>query len=119
MNLAPLALVPGIRSHSGLPGIIKYPCRQTGIVASLCGRILCRTASRFAGSLLVIGAFLFQGRGQINQNRVVVSALLVPLSGILVVCVQVYHIGYVGQAGRWTQQGSGCFGHGPETGTPQ
>ena len=93
MNLAPLALVPSIRSHSGLPGIIKYTCRQTGIVASLCGRSLCRTASRFAGSLLVIGAFLFQGRVQNNQNLVVSSALLVPLSGILVVRVKVYHIG--------------------------
>ena len=42
--------------------------------------------------LLVIGAFLFQVRGQSNQNLVVFGDLLVPLAGRLLVCVQVYHI---------------------------
>ena len=36
---------------------------------------------------------MFHGRGQRNQNLVVISPLLVPLAGKLVVCVKVYHIG--------------------------
>ena len=42
--------------------------------------------------LLVIGTFLFQVRGQSNQNLVVVSTLPVSLAGRLVFRVQVYHV---------------------------
>ena len=93
VKLASLVLGPGVRARSGLTNILKFSCRCTGRVASLCGRILGCTASGVVGDILVIGTFLFQGRGQSDQNLVVVGTLLLSLADILVVCVQVYHIG--------------------------
>ena len=85
MNLAPLILLPGVRSHSGLPDILKFPCRRTGRVDSPYGRSLGCTASGVSGAIIFLGAFLFQVRGQSDQNLVVVGALLVPLVGRLLV----------------------------------
>ena len=85
MKLAPLVLGPGIRECSGLPNILKFPCRRTDRVVRLCGRSHGRTGSRVSGSLLVFGTFMFEGRGQSNQNRVVVGTLLLPIAGRLVV----------------------------------
>ena len=70
-----------------------YLAPVSGHVARLCGGSTCCTDSRVARALLVLGTFLFQGRGQSNQFFVVVGALLVPLAGRLLVRVQVYHIG--------------------------
>ena len=92
VKLAPQVLGPGVRARSGIPKIIKFPCRQTGRVVSICGRSLGCTASGVAGDLLVLGTFLFQDRGQSDQNLVVVGDLLVPLAGRLLVCLEVYHI---------------------------
>ena len=92
MNLAPFVLGPGIRARSGIPKILKSPCRRTGRVSSLCCRSIGHTAVRFAGALLVLGTFLFQGRGQSNHNLVVVGSLFVALASRLVVCVESYHI---------------------------
>ena len=88
----PLVIGPGVRTRSGLPKILKVPFRQTGKFSSLYVSSLGCTSSGVAGALLVLGTFLFQGHGQSDQNLVVVGALLVPLAGILVVCVHVYHI---------------------------
>ena len=93
MKLSPLVLGPGIRARSGIPDILKFTCRWAVRVARLCGRSLGRTDSRVSGPLIVIVKFLFQGRGQSNQNLVVVSTLLVPLAHRLIVRVKVYHIG--------------------------
>ena len=68
--------------HTGGP--LELPVSVTGILGAL--------LVGFFGYLLVLATFLFQGHGQ----SVVVGALLVPLAGILVVCVQVYHIGNEG-----------------------
>ena len=93
MKIAPIVLGPGIRARSGPPNILKFPCRRTGRVARLCVSSLGCTANGVARAFLVLGPFLFQGRGQSNQNLVVVGTLLVPLAGRLLVHVQVYHIG--------------------------
>ena len=93
VKLAPLVFRPGVRARSGLPDNIKFSCRQTGRVASLCGRSLGCNESGVSGDLLVLSTLRFQGRGQNDQNLVVVGALLVLLVGRLVVLVQVYHIG--------------------------
>ena len=92
VKLAPIVLGPGIRARSGLLDILKCICRKTGRVARICGRILGHTTSRVSRDLIVLDNFLVQGRGQSNQNLVVVGALIVPLVGRLVVHVQVYHI---------------------------
>ena len=94
VNHAPLVLGPGIRARGNLPDILKFPCRQAGRVSRICVRILGRTYSRVGRALLVLGTLLIQGHIQSNQNIVVVRALLVPIASRLVVCVQVYHIGY-------------------------
>ena len=96
MKLAPLVLGHGTRAHIGLSDIFKFPCRRTDRVSRLCGRSLGRTASRVVGDFPVLITFLFQVRGQSNQNLFVIGTLLVPLSGRLLVCVQVYHIDYEG-----------------------
>ena len=93
VKLSPLVLGPGIRARSGLPEIRKFTCMRTGRVASLCGMSLGCTASGISGTLLVLGRLLLQGRGQSDQNLVVVGALIIPLYGRLLVCVQVYHFG--------------------------
>ena len=85
VNIAPLVLGPSIRAHSGIPNILKFTCRRADRVVRLCGRSHGRTGSRVSGSLLVLGTFMFEGRGQSNQNRVMVGALLVPIAGRLVV----------------------------------
>ena len=92
MKLAPIVLGPGIRSCNGLPDILKLTCRWTGRVASLCGRSLDCTDSGVSGDLVVLGKFLLQGRGQSDQNLVMVGALFSLIAHILVVCVQVYYI---------------------------
>ena len=93
MKLAPLILGPGVRAHSGLPDILKFSFRQTGRVTRLRGKILGRTSGRVVGAIFVPGTFMFQGCGKSNQNLVVVVTLLVPLAGILVVGLQVSHVG--------------------------
>ena len=92
VKLAPLLLGPGIMACCGLPNVLKFPCRRTSRVARLCCRYLGSTFIKVSGDLLVLGTFLFQGYVQSKQNLVVFGTLLVPLAGILVVCVQVYHI---------------------------
>ena len=92
VKLAPLVLGPGSRARSGLTKIPKFVCSQNGIVSSICGRSLGCTTSGVSGTLLVLGTFLLQGRGQSDHNLVVVGALIVPLAGRLVFCVHVYHI---------------------------
>ena len=92
MKLAPLVIGPGVRVHSDLPNTLKFLCRRTGRVVSLCGRSLGCTASGVSGDLIFLGTLLLQGRSQSEQKLVVVGALLVPIASRLVVCVQVYHI---------------------------
>ena len=92
MKLAPLILGPGIRARSGLPDIIKFPCRRNGRFVRICGRSIGHTAIRVAWDLLFLGTLLFKGHGQSNHNLVVICTLIVPLAGRIVVCVQVYHI---------------------------
>ena len=93
VKLAPLVLGLVITSHSGLPDILKFPCRRTGRVTRLCRGGLGSTASMVDRALIVLGTLLFQGHSKRNQNLVVIVTLLFPLSGRLVVCVQVYNIG--------------------------
>ena len=72
---------------------LKIPCRQTGRVARLRGRILGSTTGRVAGALLVLGMSLFQVCVQSNHNLVLIVTLLVSLTCRLVVGVQVNHVG--------------------------
>ena len=93
VKLLPLVLGPGVRACSGIPDILIFLFRRTGRVARICGRSLGLTARRAAGDLLFLSPLLFQGRGQSNQNLVVIGTMFVPLAGRLVVCIHVYHIG--------------------------
>ena len=94
IKFALLVLGSGIRSRGGLPENLKFSCRRTSRVARLRFRSLGHTSGRVFGNLLVLGKLLFQGCVQINQNRFGVGTLLVPLAGIIVVGVQVNHVGY-------------------------
>ena len=93
MEIAPLVLGSGVSARSGLPNIFEFPCRRTGIFDRLHGSSLGRAAGRVSGDIIVLVAFLSKGFGQSNQNLVVISTLLVPFSIILVVSIQVDHVG--------------------------
>ena len=70
VKLAPLLLGPGVRASIGLPRILKFPCKRTGIFSIISGRSLGCADSWVAGDLLFPYTFLLIGRGQTEQNLV-------------------------------------------------
>ena len=96
VKLAPLIFGSGIRARSGILDIFKFPCRRTGRVDRFRGSSISCAAGGVDGSLLVLGKFVFKVCSQSNWNLVVVSTLVVPFSGRLLVSIQVYHVGNEG-----------------------
>ena len=92
VDLVPSVIGSIIRERSGLPNIFEFPCRRTSIFPRIRGSSLGHAECMVSGDLLVLGTFLFKGRGQSNQNLIVIGALLVPFFSRLVVSIQVDHV---------------------------